>query len=102
MDGLWWDWQNADLSRIDISYQAAAEEPWGWSAGDLFWRDMMPHRHSPPQRIAGPDSRMADGYRDLIERAKRDIDAIDGDWYVRRLAASCTPADVEAFLEAMI
>ena len=40
-------------------------------------------------------------WRRMIERAKADIDAIDGEWRVRRLAAACTPADVEAFLEAL-
>lgn len=100
-DTLWNEWQQADLGRIDISYQAAAAEPWGWSPGDLMWNDMLPHRHSPPQRKVSDDSRMADGYRDLIEKARRDIAVIDDDWQVRRLAASCTPADVEAFLEAL-
>ncbi len=101
MSVIWNEWQQADLSLIDISYQVAAEDPWGWSAGDLMWSDMLPQRSSPPQRQVGPDSRMADGYRDLIERARRDIAVIDEDWQLRRLAASCTPAEVMAFLEAL-
>lgn len=101
MSVIWNEWQQADLSLIDISYQVAAEDPWGWSAGDLMWSDMLPQRSSPPQRQAGPDSRMADGYRDLIDRARRDIAVFDEEWQLRRLAAACTPADVMAFLEAL-
>jgi len=98
---LWNDWQLADLSRMDISYQVAAAEPWGWSPGDLLWHDMLPLRHPIPQRQASADSRMGDGYRELIARAKADIVAIDAEWNVKRLAAACTPADVCEFLEAL-
>lgn len=100
-DALWNDWQAADLQRLDISYPEAAAEPWGWSPVDLLWSDMLPQRHSPPQRQASADSRMSDGYRNLIERARRDIVVIDEDWQVKRLAAACTPADVMTFLEAL-
>ena len=100
-DALWNDWQLADLSRMDISYPQAAAEPGGWAAADLLWNDMLPHRHPMPQRQAAAGSRMDDGYRELIARARRDLVAIQGEWNVKRLAAACTPADVKAFVEAM-
>ena len=51
-----------------------------------------------PRRDTAKDN---PGWQRMIERAKADIDAIDGEWRVKRLAAACTPADVEAFLEAL-
>lgn len=69
---------------------------------DLMWcgivDEPLPYWLRGPRQDRAQDSPT---WRRMIERAKADIDAIDREWRVRRLAAACTPADIEAFLEAL-
>lgn len=62
------------------------------------WPMLLPQWLRGPRRDTAKDN---PGWQRMIERAKADIDAIDCEWRVKRLAAACTPADVEAFLEAL-
>lgn len=57
-----------------------------------------------PYWLRGPRRDLAkhnNAWRQMIARAKSDIDTIDAEWRVKRLAAACTPADVEVFLKGI-
>ncbi len=69
---------------------------------DLQWcgivDEPLPDWLRGPRRDRAKDN---PAWRRMIARAKADLQAVEREWRVRRLAAACTPADVRVFLEAM-
>lgn len=92
---------NRDLDRCLLTWPMLCIDG-EHTPSDLQWCGIVDEPL--PQWLRGERRDLAKnnpGWQRMIARAKADIDAIDGEWRVKRLAAACSAEDVRTFLEVL-